>query len=289
MTGGSVGYRGVCGLQGNHGSAYPRGRKRELERLEGARRKLYRKYLGWAGDQVLCGKHGERVVLASLQAAASDAELYVPRQTPGSVSDVKGIAIARGPVDAIAHIMERETVREAAVMLIEVKNINGWIYPSSGELWQLLIKAAELATSMPVVPVLVCVRYAFTTQNMAMDLGFFLCAMRDQLFSPAIDTDDFNTVAEEFGLLMVQHDGPLDPITTFLRSTLRRSPPLSLPVEEVEWFRRQAARFQLIAPVILNHSLLAEELNTDARRNVFRAFASQAVKACDWPRRQGWS
>ncbi len=269
---------------------YPEGDKRRLQRLAGSKRKLYRKYLAWAGDHVVCGKHGERVVLESMQSAASDADLYVPHQATGSVSEVKGIPIARGPVDAFAHIMDRSTARETAVMLIEVKNINTWIYPQAPELWQLLVKAAALATAMSVVPVLVCVRYAYLAQRMASDLGFFLCAMRGQVFSPTISAKEFTRVADEFALLMLQHEGAFEPITAFLRSTLRRSPPMSLPAgEEIEWFQRQVERFRVIAPVVLNHSVLAEDLNTDTRRRVFASFAANALGACGWPTSRGWS
>jgi hypothetical protein len=269
---------------------YPPGEKRRLERLTGSKRKLYRKYLSWAGDQVVCGKHGERVVFDSLTSAASDAGLYVPQQTPGAVAAVRGVPIARGPADGLAHVMDRQTALEVAVLLIEVKNINTWIYPRAPELWQLLVKAATLATTTPVVPLLLCVRYAYLAQRMAADIGFFLCAMRDQIFSPSIDADEFASVAEEFGLLMVQHAGPSEPITSFLRSTLRRSPPMSPPYgEDIEWCRRQAERFQVIAPVILDHSVLAEDLNVDTRRQVFRSFATNAVHACTWETLRGWS
>lgn len=82
-----------------------------------------------------------------------------------------------------------------------------------------------------------CVRYAYPVQNMAMDLGFFVCALRDQVFNPAIAEADFAEVADEFGLLMIRHEGPHEPVTSFLTKTFRRSPPLSQPTEDIEWFR----------------------------------------------------
>lgn len=269
---------------------YPAGRKRELERLVGARRKEYRKYLSWAGDQSACGKYAEKVVLESMEDAASAAGLYVPPQVIGEVREVKGVQVPVGPLDAVAHILDRETITEAAVMTVEVKNINAWIYPRTVELWELLVKAAELAAAIAVVPVLVCVRYAYQTQQMASDLGFFLCAMREQVFSPRLDKEEFERVREEFGLLMRQHTGPMSGVTSFLTGTLRRSPPLSEPRhEDVEWFRRQADRFRLIAPVILKHSALAEDLDVDTRRRVFLSFAAKAARACTWPTARGWS
>jgi hypothetical protein len=71
---------------------YAEGSKREQERLLGRRRRTYRKFLSWTADGRLCGKHAERVVLASLQAAASEAGLYVPRQSVGEITTIDGVA-----------------------------------------------------------------------------------------------------------------------------------------------------------------------------------------------------
>jgi hypothetical protein len=62
---------------------YPENRKRELQRLAGKRRKLYRKYLSWAAELPLCGKHAEHVIWESLTDSSSDAGLYVPPQVVG--------------------------------------------------------------------------------------------------------------------------------------------------------------------------------------------------------------
>jgi hypothetical protein len=98
------------------------------------------------------------------------------------------------PLDCWAHVLDTETITRAAIAVFEVKNVHEWIYPDSQELWQLLVSAAPAAAHHPVVPVLVCVRYAYPVQNMAMDLGFFVCALRDQLFNPSIDEAEFAQV-----------------------------------------------------------------------------------------------
>jgi hypothetical protein len=51
---------------------------------------------------------------------------------------------------------------------------------------------------------------------------------------------------------------------------------------DVEWFRRQAQRFQALAPVITAHAALAEPLSADARRNIFRSFATNATREATW-------
>ena len=258
---------------------YTEGSKREQERLLGRRRKVYRKFLSWTADSRLCGKHAERVVLSSLQHAASDAGLYVPQQSVGEIDAINGVDLSGSPLDCWAHVLDMQSIDRAAVALFEVKNVHEWIYPDSRELWQLLVSVAPAAAHLRVVPVLVCVRYAFPVQNMAMDLGFLLCALRDQVFNPTIDGCEFDEVAEEFGLLMIQHEGPLEPVTSFMTKIFRRPPPFSKPVEDVEWFRRQADRFAKIAPVIAAHAALAEALSPEARRNVFKSFATRATAA----------
>ena len=109
-----------------------------------------------------------------------------------------------------------------------------------------------------------------------LDLGFFLCAFRDQVFSCDVPQEDFDAVLTDFQLLIARHEGPLESATAFLRRTLR-GPPRTMPPEpDTAWYRRQADRFRVIAPIIQSHAALAEDLSSDARRNVFRSFAAQA-------------
>jgi hypothetical protein len=96
-------------------------------------------------------------------------------------------------------------------------------------------------------------------------------------------------VAEEFGLAIVRHEGPFDPVVTFLTKTLRRSPPASPPYdEEIPWYRRQTERFGIVASAILAHDALAGSLPDNTRRNVYSSFRGQARKLCRWPRVGGW-
>ncbi len=267
---------------------YPPGRKRELERLLGRRRKMYRKYMSWAGDLSLCGRHAEHVVLASAQAAASQAQLWVPPQAVGQINEVQGATLQRGPLDALAYILDPQDVNLRASLVIEVKNIHRWIYPQAPELWELLVKAAELALTTPVLPVLVCVRAAWQTGQLAKDIGFLTCQLRNQIFSPNIAEEDFNNIADEFGLDMIRHDGPLEPITSFLTRTVHLSPPPSLPEEQIPWYQRQSDRFQALAQVVLDHAHMADTLTSAGRRSVFASFRASTEAAMSWPRMGGW-
>jgi hypothetical protein len=179
----------------------PAGRKREIERLRGNVRKSYRRYLSWSGDHLHCGKHAEKVVLDSLREAASDAGLYVPPQAIGNVREVHGATLPGAlTLDAQADILRLPEVAFGAALVIEVKNIHSWIYPSARELWELLVKAAPLTKKLPVVPLLVCARTAYPAGQMAKDLGFFLSQMSNQIFSPSIDEGEFNDIIRRFGL-----------------------------------------------------------------------------------------
>jgi hypothetical protein len=270
---------------------FPAGKKDELKTLRGERRLLYRKYLSWAGKQDLCGKHAEKVVLASLQDAAGEAGLYVPTQAVGSISVVNDCGIERGPLDAWAHILTLPEVTTAASLVVEVKNVHRWIYPWMPELWELLVKAAELADCTPVLPLLVCVRSSYQTTEMAKDIGFFACQLRDQIFSPTIEPDEFAAVIDDFGLAARQLPvEPFEPVTSLLTKVLRMSPPLSPPYEQhdLEWHTRQVERFSVIAPIVLAHSALAGTLDDATRRRVFRSFSAAARSAFTWPDVKGW-
>jgi hypothetical protein len=274
---------------------FPPNRKREITRLLGSRRKLYRKYLSWTNDERLCGRHAERVILDSLEASASNAGLYVPPQVTGRISQVKGVKVIPGPLDCFAYILELPEVRSEVTLVVEVKNINDWIYPWTKELWELLVKAAHLATHIPVVPLLVCMRSAPFLRYMALDIGFLYAQTREQIFSPSIPDlvysipeADFQEVVNEFGLTIIQHEGPLDSIRELLPKLLRQSPPLSPPPEEILSYKRQAYRFQTLAPVILAYRNLANKLPEDTRRNVFSGFKTAAHAALKWPALRGW-
>lgn len=268
---------------------FPPNRKREMTRLRGLRRKLYRRYLKWANDQRLCGKHAEQVVFHSLKATASEAGLYVPPQVPGSINEVNGFQVPRGPLDSFAHILELPSLGSEVTLVVEVKNINHWIYPWSKQLWELLVKAAHVATHIPVLPVMVCMRSAYPTFNMAKDIGFFIAQTWSQLFSPSIPEHEFQEVVNEFGLTIIQHQGPLDSINNFLAKPLRQSPPPTPPAgENIPWYKRQTRRFQTIAPVILAYQNLADTITDAGRRNMFNGFKAAALTALQWPPVRGW-
>lgn len=168
-------------------------------------------------------------------------------------------------------------------MVFEVKNIHRWIYPWVRELWEFLVKAADLYQHLPVLPVMVCVRYAYQTQQMAQDIGFLVRGTGEQLFSPRIPERQFAHVKAEFGLAMLRHEGPREEIVDFgrfIRRTPFRGPE--------PWYRRQIQRFRVMVPIILAHDALAGALPEDDRSRVYASFKTQALALPSIQFTQGW-
>jgi hypothetical protein len=272
---------------------YSPGRKRLVQREAGRRRKSYRKYLSWAGNQALCGKHAERITLDSMVQATGPGGFWVPEQTVGEIHSIGDTPIQRGPLDAYAHMLTSDSVgpvKTDAYLAVEVKNIHKWIYGWAPELWELLVKAGELAVAgVPVMPVLVCMRIPWQTAQLAKDIGFLACQLNRQLFSTAIAQTEFDAVVDDFALSIERHDGPHPNAVAFFSRTLRYAPPPSEPRNEnVAWYRRQVGRFGVIAPIILEHNALASTLPEDARGRVFRRFRTRAKTNLQWPSAGGW-
>jgi hypothetical protein len=96
-------------------------------------------------------------------------------------------------------------------------------------------------------------------------------------------------MVEEFGLVMERHEGPWEPVESFLTKALRLALPPTPPLHEnVPWSKRQAARIREIAPVILSFDALARELEGDDRSWVFAAFRGKARSELGWPSVGGW-
>lgn len=84
--------------------------------------------------------------------------------------------------------------------MFEVKNIRGWVYPTSEEPYQLLSKAVQVQRERPdqsIVPILVCRRAHFTTYRMAKSLGFLILEMHRQFIG---DVDEDQMIEVRNGL-----------------------------------------------------------------------------------------
>src|SRR5215217_3929630 len=148
------------------------GQQRAFEDAAARKRLLYARYQNWSARYF--GRAGARVVHASLSVAAPQAgyRLFEPRQ--GQVSSVFGQPVP-GRIDnggTLQLVDGHGRPTGSAAVLIEVKNVHHWIYPSSDELYQILDKASRLQVALPdvdFVPVLVCRRGHPTLFKMAKD------------------------------------------------------------------------------------------------------------------------
>jgi hypothetical protein len=258
------------------------GDKRNIERLRGAQRKLFRKYLSWTGNQDLCGRHAEGIVLESLQAAQTSGGLWVPPQAVGNIEAVEGKPIEPGPLDALAWILDPNTVTRKSALLVEVKNVRPWLYPWAPEVWELLVKTAGVADQLDTLALLAAPHVAWPTMQMARDVGFAVVRYDSQLFSPAIDEEAFTQVVEAFGLTISQHLGPLPQVRTFLNGFLRAGPAGSVFEANTDWSDQQANRLALLAPIILEHRDLAGNLNGAVRRQRYMDFKDRLEDVAGW-------
>ncbi|WP_344414865.1 hypothetical protein [Pseudonocardia ailaonensis] len=178
--------------------------RRATKIAQAARRKrlLAARYNGWAQGtrrhpNGLIGPAGERAV----RAAILDSQALVPATTgAGEVSNLLGVELP-GAADSGGFLVPLVSgiPGPTVTVLIEVKNIRSWIYPSAAELYQLLHKATVLQQARPdspIVPVLVCRRAHHTTFKMARQLGFFVIPMSRQ-FAGEVDEEDVAEIRTE--------------------------------------------------------------------------------------------
>lgn len=189
-------------------------KKTSFEEAAGRKRLLQARYLGWATGRGrrpnLIGEAGERVAHASLiQAAGAGAGYNLLKKTAtGQVATLLGQPVPGGPLDNAAFLAIAHNDQPMAVsILIEVKNVRHWIYPTSAEVFQLLDKAARLQHAHPTqlfVPVLVCRRGHYTLFRMAKDLGFiaFYTIVQPMLNHSTVEADAVAEVRDELGYML---------------------------------------------------------------------------------------
>lgn len=204
------------------------GRLRKVADAAARKRVLFARYMAWAsGRDATLGAAGEQVVHDSLVQAAQAGYRLAPRTRQG-VENVFGDPVPHGPLDNAAHLQtwtENGEPAEHATVLIEVKNIREWVYPSTSELFQLLTKAAliqQAHPTHPMLPVFVCRRANKTAFRAAKALGFLVIDARRQYLLPrvALDRDEagdhalLDELRSELGFHdLVVANGP-DPVVT---------------------------------------------------------------------------
>lgn len=208
--------------------ADPRRRTTAIARAAARKRLLYARYLSWAQSSVRhpsgrVGPAGEEAVRSALRASGA---LQPAQPSYGEVASILGVNLS-GPVDSAGYLVPfiNNLPGVPVTVLVEVKNLRGWIYPHSAELYQLLSKAATLQEhrpDQPIVPVFICRKAHRTTFWMASQLGFMVIEMGAQ-FVGDIDQDSLNEVRSELQFLdLYQGSGPSKRVQERFRDTLPR-------------------------------------------------------------------
>lgn len=195
------------------------GRATAIDKAARRKRLLYARYLGWATGsnrypRGLIGPAGETAVR---RAIIESAALQPENPGAGEVSKILNVRLP-GPADSGGYMtpIVAGIPTATVTVLIEIKSIREWIYPTSSELYQLLYKAMLLKRynpTVPVVPILVCRRAHPTAFYMAKQLGFLVIEMRAQFLGDTLAEDEVNEVRNELGFTdLYRSAGPSLPV-----------------------------------------------------------------------------
>jgi hypothetical protein len=179
-----------------------RRRATKITHAAARKRLLAARYTGWAQGTKrhpngLIGPAGE----VAVRRAILDAQTLQPAMPgAGEVAELLGTKLP-GPADSAGYMVPlvNGIPGVPVTVVIEVKNIRSWIYPSAEELYQVLHKACLLQRAhqdQPIVPVLVCRKAHFTTFKMARQLGFFVIPMGRQFAGEVEEAEIFEIRTE---------------------------------------------------------------------------------------------
>ena len=193
-----------------------RGRRDAIRTAMRHKRALEGRYLSWSQESErhpnLIGDGGERVVHASLRQTVAGYGLINPDR--GEVDFLFDANVPGGPLDNAAHIaLDAGDHLVAVTVLVEVKNLRGWIYPNTDGLYQLLYKAAALQAANPrrcLLPVLVARRVHYLAFRMAKHLGFHLiqfdAGVQPILPHWTVKEEDVHEIRDELGYVLMLTD-----------------------------------------------------------------------------------
>jgi hypothetical protein len=264
------------------GSGLQQRRATEIRSVASTKRRLYRSFLGWAGNAQLCGTVAEELVFAALDSLRGT-HLWLPAGlVPGQAREVLGQPLAiGGPLDAVGHLAVNPHDPSAGFVPfgVEVKNIRSVVYPWHQEAWDALAKLAAFPT---VVPILLSRRLHVTTFRFFKDVGALGFQTYRQWFvnrGTARAEIDRATFAEVRSRLSF-HDAVLvddpqsvpDNVAWFFREGVRRRTPEGTPIIEA-----QADRWPQVAPLVAGYTSLRDELDPGDRRELWRAFSEEVI------------
>lgn len=255
------------------------GRRTDIRSLASTKRRLYRRYLQWTGRTALCGGHAEALVETALRSLTGRA-LWLPSTfRRGNVREVMGRPIAGGPLDAAGFwATDRDDPTKPFVpFVVEVKNLRDSLYPWDNEVWDLLAKASAFPD---VVPVLVARRLHQMTFNMFKDLGALGTLLGNQVFSTAIDAEDFRRVTTGLSLHNAERSDA-ESVMPRLAAFFGRTGP-----EQASGFLE---RWKVAAGTVAQFTdLRRTDLPQKERRRLWRRFGA-AILGTGLYERKGWA
>lgn len=192
-----------------------RRRTTKIDVAAARKRLLIARYNGWAQGsrrhpRGLVGPAGETAARAAILRSGS---LQPAHPEAGEVSNLLGVSLP-GAVDSAGFMVPFTggLPGTPVTVLVEVKNIRSWIYPTAGELYQVLHKASALQIARPdqqIVPILVCRKAHPTTFYMASQLGFVVIDMGRQFVAETVGDGELLEVRNELHFHDLSHlDGP---------------------------------------------------------------------------------
>jgi len=216
-------------------------------RLAAAKRRQYRRYLTWTGDPSSCGAILERQVQATLDALRGY-DILLDRAKHGHVSRLDGAKVAGGPLDHAGRLVVDPDAYPPQLVgfCVEDKNLRSVLYPAAHEVWDLLVKAGDFPSR---VPVLITAHAHYTLTVFFKAIGAVVYQSGYQWFAPdpTIASRDFSTVTAALGLRdarqLLHPDTPSSAVGAFFTKVLRATPTREsqpLIVRSVERWSRAA-------------------------------------------------
>jgi hypothetical protein len=117
---------------------------------------------------------------------------------------------------------------------VEVKNIREWVYPMTGEVWQMIAKCLALDA----LPVLVARKIGYLTRAVFAQLGIMGFDFHRQVFHPDVEhllVDIQHTDRLGYKDVITMPAAPYGPLCDFIRSSL----PQNLAANQLKWTERR--------------------------------------------------
>jgi hypothetical protein len=234
-----------------------------VRRIAAGKRRRYRTFLGWTGNNKLCGDVAEAITFASIAAHTGTRLLLPPNIKSGRVTSIAGHQVTvGGPLDAAGYWLADPDDPMAGLLpfAVEVKNVRSWLYPWDHETWDLLAKVAGMDN---VIPVLVARKVHPVTFRCFSDIGALAHQTGFQWFTSlgsvrhSIDRDTFRRTTLEFGFsdarLITDMNLPEPRLTRFFGETAYK------PLGTTTLAMRAAARWQTTSQLANEYTNLREE------------------------------